>query len=172
MMNSMYSQVLKLEQSWCGTQKLKEVNSSYLSNSCLVAMTFKEHMSQINQISVQKTMKANYLVSGSQDTNAKLWDLRGKRSIYTLKPHPKPVTSVDLSVNASCIATCSANVIKIWDSGRQAFQFKDGESAVTQVAMNPVDMTLASGHFDRYLRYWDLSKGKKVFIKVTLLFRS
>lgn len=82
--------------------------------------------------------------------------------MHTLKPHPKPVISIDLSVDARVIASSSANQIKVWDSGKQLFQFKDGDGAVTQIAINPVSMTLSSGHFDRMIRNWDLSKGKLV----------
>ena len=76
-------------------------------------------------------MKGNYLASGSQDTNAKLWDLRSRRSIYTLKPHPKPVTCVDISIDGRAIASSSLNIINIWDSGKLLYKFKDGDSVVT-----------------------------------------
>lgn len=38
-----------------------------------------------------------------------------------MKPHPKPVTSVDISVDGRAIVTSSANLIKVWDSGKTLF---------------------------------------------------
>ena len=107
-------------------------------------------------------MKSNYLISGSQDTNVKVWDLRSKKSVYTLKPHPKPITCVDISKDARVYATGSADSVKIWDSGKQAFNLRNSESNVTALALNPVDVALVAGHSDRYNRYWDLYNGSMV----------
>lgn len=50
----------------------------------------------------------------------KLWDLRNKKSVYTLKPHSKPVTSVDISIDGKVIASGSGDTVKIWEGGRNA----------------------------------------------------
>ncbi len=101
------------------------------------------------------------MVSGSLDTNVKVWDLRSKKSIMTLKSHAKPITCVDISIDGRVVASGSHDsYVKIWEnsSARSIYQLKHNSTvaAVTSIALNPKDMTCSSGHSDRYLRYWDL----------------
>jgi WD40 repeat protein len=49
--------------------------------------------------------EGKYLVSGSTDTNVKIWDLRTKSSIRTLKGHTKPVNCVSFSPDGKWIAS-------------------------------------------------------------------
>lgn len=130
-------------------------------------MNFKEHLSQCVCISAQREARGNYVVSGSLDTNVKVWDLRSKRSIMTLKSHAKPITCVDISVDGRVVASGSHDAyVKIWEnsSARNLFQLRQNSStaAVTSLALNPMDMTITSGHSDRHLRYWDLDQGSMV----------
>jgi katanin p80 WD40 repeat-containing subunit B1 len=86
-------------------------------------------------------MGGNMIVSGSLDTNVKVWDLRGKKSMHTLKSHAKPITCVDISVDGRVIGTGSADsYIKIWEggSGRNAQQLRHGHSSISQISINPV----------------------------------
>ncbi|TNV83313.1 hypothetical protein FGO68_gene14301 [Halteria grandinella] len=134
-----------------------------------VAASFKEHLSQCVCISAQRVAAGNYVVSGSLDTNVKVWDLRSKRSIMTLKSHAKPITSVDISVDGRVVASGSHDsYVKIWEnsSARCVFQLRQNSStaAVTSLALNPKDMTIASGHSDRFLRYWDLDQGQLISV--------
>lgn len=68
------------------------------------------------------------LASGSVDTKVKLWDLRSKDSIHTIRSHTKPITDVkisevsfsDLNISVSStmpfLVTASADsYIKTWD---------------------------------------------------------
>jgi katanin p80 WD40 repeat-containing subunit B1 len=63
-------------------------------------------------------MSGNILVSGSLDTNVKVWDLRTKKSLHTLKSHAKPITCVDISTDGRVIASGSADsTVKVWEGG-------------------------------------------------------
>ena len=62
-------------------------------------------------------MGGNYLVSGSLDTNVKVWDLRVKKSMMTLKSHAKPITCVDISIDGRVVASGSNDTyLKIWEN--------------------------------------------------------
>ena len=45
------------------------------------------------------------LVSGSVDTNIKLWDLRKWNCVQTIKSHTKPVNAIDISKSGEMIAS-------------------------------------------------------------------
>ena len=45
------------------------------------------------------------LVSGAVDTNIKLWDLRKRNCVQTIKSHTKPVNAIDISKNGDMIAS-------------------------------------------------------------------
>lgn len=116
-------------------------------------MTFKEHMSECRCLAGQRSAHGPYLVSGSLDTNVKVWDLRSKRSVMTLKSHNKPINGVDISIDGRAVASGSNDgYVKIWEnnSGRNLFQLKPfGNNqgiSVTALALNPKDMTIVSGH--------------------------
>lgn len=67
--------------------------------------SFKEHISAVTSIKAQGVMDSNLVVSGSQDTNVKLWDLRSKRSVFTLKMHSKPINCVAIAEDSKFIAS-------------------------------------------------------------------
>ncbi|CDW90005.1 katanin p80 wd40-containing subunit b1 [Stylonychia lemnae] len=131
-----------------------------------VAMNFKEHLSQVMCIAAQREFNGPYLVSGSLDTNVKTWDLRSKKSMMTCKSHSKPITSVDISVDGRIVASGSQDTyVKIWEnpSSRCIHQLRHSQIAgVTQIAINPKDVSLVAGYSDRFLRYWDLDIGNMI----------
>lgn len=133
-----------------------------------VVLTFKEHLSKCTCIFAQDcSASANHLLaSGSVDTKVKLWDLRSKSSIHTLKNHTKPVTGVRISDSTGSdfyVASCSSDsYVKIsnWRTGRNIATLRNGSAGVCTIAINSKNKTLVSGHSDRQLKHWDLEKSK------------
>lgn len=62
----------------------------------LVGYCLKGHTVEICSFYSDKR-NSNIIASGSFDTNAKLWDLRAKNCLYTLKNHNKRVSCVCIS---------------------------------------------------------------------------
>ena len=61
-------------------------------------VTFKEHMAAIGAMAVGGTQ---LIATGAADTNVKLWDLRQKRSCFTIKNHSKPVSCLTIGATWS-----------------------------------------------------------------------
>ena len=51
-----------------------------------ICISLREHMNSCNSLAVPFSPAAFTLVSGSQDTNVKIWDLRSGKSFCTFKP--------------------------------------------------------------------------------------
>jgi len=49
-------------------------------------------------------------------------------------------------------------VVKIWDlnNAKKIGDYNIGDSPVNCIQFNPCNLSLASGHHDRQIRYWDL----------------
>jgi WD40 repeat protein len=46
---------------------------------------------------------SNLIISGSLDTNAKIWDLRSKNCLTTLKNHNKKVTALNMTPDSKIV---------------------------------------------------------------------
>lgn len=58
-----------------------------------------------------------YVVSGSEDCKAYIWDLQQKSVVQVLEGHSAPVIGIDYHSNQNIIATCSMaddNTVKLW----------------------------------------------------------
>ena len=58
------------------------------------------------------------LISGSEDTNVKVWDLRmsGNQNIFTFKEHTGAVTCAGLSPDSKWVASgCRDGAVKVWE---------------------------------------------------------
>ena len=108
------------------------------------------HMSACLCVSPENYEGSHYVATGSQDTNAKLWDLRmDSPCIKTFKGHTKPVTCVEFSPDGKWICTGSKdgtlkvsmrhNTVKIWDisSSKEIHTFSYPEQEVTCLQYNP-----------------------------------
>lgn len=111
---------------------------------CRVVLTFKEHLSKCSCIASQDcSLSGNHLLaSGSVDTKVKIWDLRTKNSIHTLKNHTKPVSEVKISEGAEqdmyVASSSSDSYIKICNlrTGRNIASLRHDSSSIQTIAIN------------------------------------
>jgi len=92
-----------------------------------------------------------FIVSGGDDTNVKVWDVRHKRCIQTYKGHTRYVTDVGFSPDGQWVASCSKldGTVKIWDliAGKMIHSFevcKEGaNNGPTNFEFNPSEFLMA-----------------------------
>jgi len=62
------------------------------------------------------TISSNILVTGSEDTKAKVWDLRTQKNTLTFREHSGIINTISLSPDARWAATGGDDgALKIWD---------------------------------------------------------
>ena len=75
----------------------------------------KGHLSPVNSIAFDKTAK--YLVSGSNDTTVRLWDVVSQQELAILKGHTSSVRAVAFDPNGKYIVSGSLDdSVRLWDA--------------------------------------------------------
>ncbi|EFA09115.1 U5 small nuclear ribonucleoprotein 40 kDa protein [Tribolium castaneum] len=118
---------------------------------------YKGHTTFVN--SVQGARRGpQMLVSGSDDTTIKLWDIRKKQSVTTFNSNYQ-VTAVEFNDTAEQIFSGGIdNDIKVWDIRNHEiiYTLKGHTDTVTGLALSPDGSYLLSNSMDNSLRIWDV----------------
>ncbi|NJO63426.1 MAG: hypothetical protein HC836_36005 [Richelia sp. RM2_1_2] len=143
-----------------------------ITNNIREVKQFVTH--QDNITTVNWSHDGKYLITGSMDKTARIWNLSGKL-IAELKEEPDGVYTAKFSPDGKHIlTTSSSNIVKIWDfSGKQVATLKhqeqvnianfspDGKRIIT-TSGNPATMSIDRKSYvktsnDTSARIWDLS---------------
>lgn len=103
-------------------------------------------------------------VIGYRDSTIKLWHLKKREEICTLKGHSKPIRTVTFCPDGKMVVSGSDDQqIKFWDveKGKIICTLTGHSKAVTAVAVSPDGKTLASGSDDRTIKLWNLKTKKE-----------
>ncbi|MEN8220105.1 MAG: WD40 repeat domain-containing protein [Pseudomonadota bacterium] len=109
---------------------------------------------------------SRYLVSGSSDENAILWDIKRKRRLHTLAGHTDDIYAVAFTPDSKRVVTGSFDhSLRLWQvpNGKHLATLKGHTDKVRAVAISPQDGTIASGSWDHTIRLWNGRTGR--FIK-------
>lgn len=129
-----------------------------------VVNTFRGHLTHCRWAIGQKDDLGNYVVSGSSDTNVKVWDMRQKSAIATYKGHTKAISDVDMSPDTQYVASgCTGGLVKLWDltAGKllNTIDIKTISSSdnlfIKSIKFNPADWWMAVAWSDKVIRYYD-----------------
>ncbi|MCX5832560.1 MAG: caspase family protein [Deltaproteobacteria bacterium] len=121
--------------------------------------------SGINSISFSPDGK--YILSGSSDKTAKLWDVATGRELRTFAGHTDGVTSVVFSPEGKYALSASRDgTLKLWDAntGQAIRTFKDESrnvDCVYSVAISPDGKNALAGHQNELI-LWNTATGEKI----------
>lgn len=130
------------------------------------------HMQEIYSLDFSRD--GRFLVSGSGDKSARVWDIEKGVCVFDLRiedfihnehgPIDAGITSVALSPDGKLVAAGSLDtMVRVWNvqTGQQVERLKGHKDSVYSVAFSPDGKCLVSGSLDRTLRVWDLSNTKR-----------
>jgi hypothetical protein len=112
-------------------------------------------------LSVSFSNDGSYLLSGSCDKTAKLWDANTGTNVRSFLGHKGSVTSVAFSPNGKRALTGSEDgSLRLWDvaTGTEICAYWGHRDTVTSVAFSSDGNRLLSGSLDKTLLLWDISR--------------
>lgn len=96
------------------------------------------------------------VLTGSQDSTARLWDLQGNL-LQLFKGHQGIIFSVTFSPDGRTILTGSMDkTARLWDLKGNPIQEFKGQMGIISVAFSPDGKTILTGSLDKTARLWNL----------------
>ena len=105
-----------------------------------------------------------YAISGSDDTNARLWDLATGELVHTW-PHSAKVSKVQLSADGRYAMTnASSEGIYIWStqSGKLVRRLNKIRATIASAVFSDDSKQIATGYTREEIILWDIESGKKL----------
>ncbi len=129
-----------------------------------------EHGDWVNSVTISPLSPsqeglAGILASGSHDKTIKLWSLKTKEAIATLKGHLSLVYSLAFSQDGQILASGSADkTIKLWDlkTKEEIYTLAGHGDEVYSLAFSRDGQILASGSADKTIKLWDLKTKEEI----------
>ena len=104
------------------------------------------------------------LVSGSEDTTVKVWELSTGQPICTITGHSNFVNSIAISPDGKLIASCGDDIIKLWklNTGEEIYTLSGHSAVIHSVTFSPDGQILASGANDKMIKLWNPNTGEEI----------
>jgi WD40 repeat protein len=137
---------------------LKDGNIDVHELITLAVRTFRGHSARV--VSLAFSQDGKFLVSGSADGTARIWDFNSGKLLSTLPGEKGSVGCVAFSPQGDLVATGGASgSALIWDraSGRLLDEMPGHAGAVTGISFSPDGRRLLTAGMDGRARIWDLS---------------
>ncbi len=127
----------------------------------LALKTLRGHLQAVT--SVAFSPDDQWIVSGSEDQTAKIWETASGRLQLTLGRLSTGIRSVAFSPDGQRIATGSGDQnASVWDaaSGQLLFTLEGHQTGISSVAFSPDGQRIATGSWDQTAKIWDGTTGK------------
>ncbi|MDB5271657.1 MAG: repeat-containing protein [Chitinophagaceae bacterium] len=101
-----------------------------------------------------------YLITGSRDKSAKLWNVASGLELRSYIGHTHTINSVQFSPNGKYLATSSAdNTARLWDvlTGKELFSTPVENKYMTDIAFSSDNKLFASAGYDDKVKIWNIS---------------
>jgi DNA-binding beta-propeller fold protein YncE len=124
---------------------------------------FKGHTASVT--SVAFSPDGRYVLTGSHDLTARLWDATSGMEVRQFIGHSEGVTGVAFSPDGRYVLTGSHDLTaRFWDatSGLEIRRFTGHTAAVTSVVGSPDGKLVLTGSLDNTAILWDISTGNQL----------
>ncbi|CDS03858.1 hypothetical protein LRAMOSA06813 [Lichtheimia ramosa] len=110
----------------------------------------------------------NYLATGAEDKQIRIWDIRAQHVRNRFTGHEQDIYSLDFSRDGRIVVSGSGDrTVRIWNmvdgSCMHTLTIQDQDQkdpGVTSVAVSPNSRLVAAGSLDKMVRVWDIQTGK------------
>jgi WD40 repeat protein len=104
-----------------------------------------------------------WLACGCDDGMVYVWDLSAEDEPKSLRsPSGEAVQAVVFTQNGAKVLAGGADAIRVWDAvtGQDEGPLSENSGQVRALAMNPTGSSLASGHLDGTIYFWELGEAR------------
>lgn len=117
------------------------------------------HSASVNSVAVSY----NFIATGSEDGNCKLWDFDGKE-IQSFYCNQSAIKAVAISPDGKFLLTGGADgSVKLWDTiGKEVFTLNSHKSPITSLIFTYDGKYIVTGSFDAKVKIWSIEDGKEL----------
>lgn len=115
-------------------------------------------------LSAAFSLDGTRIVTSSDDSTARVWDVATGRSVATFSGHEMTVTSAAFSPDGTQVITTSSNAARVWDvaTGRPMVMFPGQNIIVWSAQFSPDGMRIVTASSDKTARVWDALTGRNL----------